>query len=721
MNRLPTTTIRFRRSAVIALCSILPLGGSLIASAVSQAAAPATTLVVSAPSQVGVGQSFTVRVSGAPAGRNVAVTVGAQTLGWAVANATGVATVTISWWSPGTITVEARIEGTGPASTANVIVGIDTPTTVVTTTTSAPTTIPVSTTTTTVGPKPGFLTTGQFVAPATGFRTQEPVGRWFLARGFAPDRTAADFETLCDGGPTVKISLLGNGLTDVCTGPDGVRIITISDRLGVYATQTLTWGASTPIPSGVLWNAGQRLSLTFGSAGLPIDPGTLTVGDATFTCSGSVCTSVDVAPDPGAQPLPFAKTGSWRSAGVSFEQEIRGTIVRGTTPSTTIPATTTTAPPTGKITVAAQYVAGNQITGAPLPFSNPSYQYLVNPSAPNRTIDDFVVTCTVNIGKSTNPNYPGYSCLTTADSLNTIVVSDARGQYAPVTLLWWSTSPSPFFLESGTRFSVDLAAKYGLAASELTNVSIEGGTCVNAVCSVAGPVYWNPSTLPPNKRPPDFFTRYRFTARGATAEAVVIATVGAKPLVAPASAVLGEPISLIWSGVAPGTYVSFRSGTSTLGWVVADGSGVATLRTALWTTGPTEVTARVGDSIFFVKASVDVVPRGSVTSTTIVGPTTTIPTVTTTTPPNPSSVVASVPANVSYGTMFTVKISGLQPSNYAEVKIADATLGWAQADSAGNASVTTSWWARGTFTVSVTEILANGTRATPVTASFAVS
>jgi hypothetical protein len=751
MNRLFTIRHRFGRSAVIAICAIVPLSGAIVASTRSQAAT-STTFTVSGPSQVGVGQSFTVSISGVAAGRNVAVTVGTSTLGWATANATGVASVTSSWWSAGTITVEARIEGTGPVATTQILVGIDPPTTttIAATTTTAPTgQITVR------GAYASYLDTNQ---PVPVLRT---LYNTYVIAASAADRTPAELTINCGAGTLITWQPPNQPAQRACQGPFGDNTVTVADSRGVYPPATLTWVSSpgpqtttttttttipptttTAPPAGVI-----SLSGAYGTQYVktgPI-PGLKTFYDSyvlTVSAPGRAApspTSTDLIINCGAGQLinwtPTLPTYTPACKGPYGNNTVTVTDGRGVyapvtltwfssfdgqpTTTTTAP-TTTVAPPSGRITVAARYIAGNLITGAPLAFSNPSFQYLVNPSPPNRTIDDFDVACSTNIGKSTNPNYPGYSCLTTADSLNTIVVSDKRGQYAPVTLLWWSTSPAPTVLESGSRYTVDIAAKYGISASEVTSASIDGGTCVAAICTVTTPLYWSPSTLPANRRPPDFVARYRFTARGASAEAAVAATIVPKPLVAPTTAVQGDPITLSWSGVPAGTNVSFRSGTSTLGWVVANGSGIATLRTTLWTTGPTEVTARNGDSFFFVTATVNVLPRGSVTTTTVVAPTTTTPTVTTTTPPNPSSVVVAVPANVAYGASFTIRISGLQPSNYAEVKIGDATLGWAQADSTGNASVTTSWWSRGSFTVNVAEII-NGTRATPVTSTFSVS
>ncbi len=322
------SVLRTTRQKILASCIALTMSGVVAMAATTVASAqttptsvvnPTAQITVSAPARVSLGERFTVRVTGVPAGHYAAVTVGVFTLGWGRADASGVATVTNAWWTDGEITVNVQVDGAGPIFTTKVLVG-----------------------------RPRFTVTAQYVAPATGFRTSAAIGRWYLATPSAPDRVPADFETLCDGGPTVTISLVALGNTAVCTGEFGFHTITIRDRRGVYATETIRWAANDPALL-VRWTEGETLQVYFLGGALPLDPGSnVTISSYQWSCDGLVCTTVSVAPPPNpVTPTEFQLIGRWRSGGVEVAQEIRGTIVpRTAPPTTTIPPTTTTLAPT---------------------------------------------------------------------------------------------------------------------------------------------------------------------------------------------------------------------------------------------------------------------------------------------------------------------------------------------------------------------------------------
>ncbi len=70
--------------------------------------APVGAFVISAPNQVAVGEAFTASVGGLRPGAIVAFTAGANELGWAVANQSGIASITNSVWARGSFSLSAR-------------------------------------------------------------------------------------------------------------------------------------------------------------------------------------------------------------------------------------------------------------------------------------------------------------------------------------------------------------------------------------------------------------------------------------------------------------------------------------------------------------------------------------------------------------------------------------------------------------------------------------
>lgn len=131
-------------------------------------APPSPSFTINAPTQVAPGEAFTITVSGVPAGRWAAIESQDGTLGWAQADAQGIATLRTQTWRNPTI-LSVRIDGVGPAKTFTINVGTTTtslttkpPTTTMppttstkppTTSTKPPTTTtPTTTTTTTTSP-----------------------------------------------------------------------------------------------------------------------------------------------------------------------------------------------------------------------------------------------------------------------------------------------------------------------------------------------------------------------------------------------------------------------------------------------------------------------------------------------------------------------------------------------------------------------------------------
>jgi hypothetical protein len=101
----------YRNKLVVAVLAL----GLLVASstAIRQfAGAEGEGMGIEAPSQVAVGQQFTVIISGMYRDDKIAVMVGSDTFGWGTADATGVAKITNAVWAEGAYILRAKFDGT---------------------------------------------------------------------------------------------------------------------------------------------------------------------------------------------------------------------------------------------------------------------------------------------------------------------------------------------------------------------------------------------------------------------------------------------------------------------------------------------------------------------------------------------------------------------------------------------------------------------------------
>jgi hypothetical protein len=164
-------TGRFTRihgiAAAVASLALVTTGATAIERAASaQSAAPNFT--ISAPASVTPGALFDIRVSGVPTGRWAEIQGNGQTLGWPQADQSGVAVLrTQSWSNP--LNLSVRIDGTGEAKTAVIVVS-DSPVM-----TGPSTTGPNSTSPTTTSPVTTSPVTTTTVAPASGIVIDAPL------------------------------------------------------------------------------------------------------------------------------------------------------------------------------------------------------------------------------------------------------------------------------------------------------------------------------------------------------------------------------------------------------------------------------------------------------------------------------------------------------------------------------------------------------------------
>jgi hypothetical protein len=117
---------------------------------------------VSVPARVGVGENFDVVASGFAPGGFVEFSVGGATLGWRAADATGVSRLSTSLWASGSYVIEARQDGRGDATSAQISVGQPAVSTTTVPSSSVPTQRRVS--------GPGSVSVGgEFTFVASGF------------------------------------------------------------------------------------------------------------------------------------------------------------------------------------------------------------------------------------------------------------------------------------------------------------------------------------------------------------------------------------------------------------------------------------------------------------------------------------------------------------------------------------------------------------------------
>ena len=638
----------------------------------------------------------------------------------------------------------ARVDGAGPAVTTHVIVGIDT-------TTAPPNTVGPTTLGTTTPVRPRMRLAPAYVTPALGY-----VGFYYWPFPSAPDRTASDFEVICDIGRDTQQSVDPTSLGPYCFGLRDFHTITINDRRGVYASETIRWGANTPEFSAK-WPENEQLTISLGANGYLQDAGTsatVTGGFGAWSCDGLRCTSQVPAPPIGqGPPAPFKIIGSFRSEGVEISQEIRGVVV----PSASTPTTTTTAAPaTDQIAVNAGYSSsvGYVFTS-----------YRIRPSAPGRAVDDFVVMCPERAPRFLD----GFACKAAGTSLNTFTVSDARGVLAPVTRQWWSTAITIVTRVAGPPSKGDPGVILIPQASAIRNDPNSTITSTDATCDarsvfVCTRIFEEPSPGPAGVPFNTVDIGYSFVANGVAGRGLVGVQLlhsgtgyPVEPTTTSAPTTTAPPTTMAPTTTIPGaitvtgryapigekngppgspTYTRYFFDTYI---VTASAPGRTTSQLVISCPGapisftvpfnPTRLackspygwnTVTVTDSLSVYApatlrwwSSADGVQPGASTTTTI-SPSTTVP-------PTIGGISIDVPASVALGTMFTVSTTGLTPGSYAEVKIGADTLGWALADSSGAAVVSTSWWTAGTFVVSVVEVKANQSRSSPTTKQFSVT
>jgi GW (Gly-Tryp) dipeptide domain len=128
---------------------------------------------VSAPNRVGIGEQYTITASGFTPDRYIELKVNGQTFGWPKVGANGTATFTNGTWETGTLTIEARQDGTGPTVSTSINVG------------QPPTTIPGSTIPGSSVPPTTVTSNRSLSAPIT-----VGIGEQFTitASGFTPGR-----------------------------------------------------------------------------------------------------------------------------------------------------------------------------------------------------------------------------------------------------------------------------------------------------------------------------------------------------------------------------------------------------------------------------------------------------------------------------------------------------------------------------------------------------
>ena len=218
--------------------------------------------------------------------------------------------------------------------------------------------------------------------------------------------------------------------------------------------------------------------------------------------------------------------------------------------------------------------------------------YIVTSSAPGRTTSQLVISCPGAAISFTAPYNPTRLACKSPYGWNTVTVTDSLGVYAPATLRWWSSADG-----------------------------VQPGASTTTI---------SPSTTVPP-------------------------TVDGIAIDVPASVALGTMFSVSTTGLTPGSYAEVKIGNETLGWALADSTGVAVVSTSWWTAGPFVV------SVVEVKANQ---LRSSPTTKqfTVAGatPTTgapsTVPPTTNTTTPSPTTTTTTLPRQ----TVFSIGQSGFR-------------------------------------------------------------
>ncbi len=429
--------------------------------------------------------------------------------------------------SPVTISSQGYVDWLG-SSVAPILSGGPTfPATTSTTSNSTTTTSTSTPTTPTTVAGKIEVPTGGFTSGLIDRRNRGPLGLYYAARATAPNRTVADLDVSCDGSPQIVLNTPGTGEL-ACQGvPNQVNTITVTDKLGVYASVNFRWFATYP-PPPLTVVAGEDLVLL-------APPNATNVSVFGGTCDGTRC----LIPGANVQPI----------VGPVLQRRIVGFQVDGAPGLTdyqlqVVPAPTTTGPTTTM-----------PVTTLP-PTTAPPLPGVLRVSAPSTAVFGQPITVTV---AGATPSTGRIDLSIGGGSVGSVLVN-ASGS-ATFTVTPWVIGPTTIMADW---------VRYVGGKPVSTKVSVPLVVSIDGV-----PV----TTAPPTTAPPT------------TALVTTSPPSGTLRIVAPGSVVVGKTLTINVSGATQSTgRIDLRIGSGSAGSLAVDAAGSVTFNVAAWVLGQTTLT-----------------------------------------------------------------------------------------------------------------------------------